>query len=300
MNYNYNTKNQSFLEMSRFLQMSGVKNYNFMLAQENLDLPDPYSIGLSEDEKEAIVKESQNNMWYFFREVLRIPSTTASSGIGCTEQFGLNLCNMNMLYLMDLGANLYVLGSRQYSHKTQSMVAYLIWYHKNIRAFHRDVFDKDSIFLDQRASTMISLLPGYIKNSMGSVLINQTRKDIYWFDNAEFLEDTYIQELNNLINTSNDQFILTSTVNNKENNVILEDIRCNANVFNNIIYDMDYDKVIKHFVNIPQNPKPFILLNFNANMLGVSEIAKHNMLRDLNNDQDAYDSEIMLIRKGEK
>ena len=74
------TKNPSFLNMRYFLQDNNVENDSFMLelydeSLENFDISD-----LSTGDNKArealisrVIKECQKNIWFFFREVVRIP-----------------------------------------------------------------------------------------------------------------------------------------------------------------------------------------------------------------------------------
>lgn len=99
MYYDYYTKNENFLEMSRLLAKQGIKNCNFMLKTIHDELLgiDPYSENLSENQKQIIVEECQLNIWYFLREVVRIPAQG-----GGTTSFFLNKSILAQLYLYSL------------------------------------------------------------------------------------------------------------------------------------------------------------------------------------------------------
>lgn len=73
----YNTKNQSFLKMSVVLQSMGVKNNKFFLAlyQKELWDVDPHDLKrITPEIAQRIAYECKINPWYFFREVIRVPS----------------------------------------------------------------------------------------------------------------------------------------------------------------------------------------------------------------------------------
>lgn len=71
----YNTKNESFLELAALYKEMGVENNNFHLAlmQPELSGLDPYSPDLTDDQKNKIALECEYNVWYFLREVMPIP-----------------------------------------------------------------------------------------------------------------------------------------------------------------------------------------------------------------------------------
>lgn len=75
MNYQVNTKNQSFLDVWEQLTSLGVKNNKFMFKLINPDLIfiDPWDPDLTENQKRLVLEECINNFWYFIREVLRWP-----------------------------------------------------------------------------------------------------------------------------------------------------------------------------------------------------------------------------------
>jgi hypothetical protein len=73
MNYDYNTKNQSFLDLHNYLKERGIKNNNFMLQLNNSDLRyiDPFNPNITREEMAMVILESINNFWYFIREIVR-------------------------------------------------------------------------------------------------------------------------------------------------------------------------------------------------------------------------------------
>ena len=109
-----NTKNPSFLNMRYFLQDNNIENDSFMLelydeSLENFDISD-----LNTEDNKArealitrVIKECQKNIWFFFREVVRIPCE-----VGCAynypdyyTRFVLDPMSMAMIYLYDNNQN---------------------------------------------------------------------------------------------------------------------------------------------------------------------------------------------------
>lgn len=104
----YETKNTSFLRVAAIYKKMGVKNHSFLLALHDPTLKgvDPYNENLSDETKVKIAVECKRNPWYFFREVLRIPSTGTKNGISFIASRGniglifLFLCHITLLLIM--------------------------------------------------------------------------------------------------------------------------------------------------------------------------------------------------------
>lgn len=81
--YDFDTKNQSFLETARELKTVGIKNYFFMLEVKHPELNvqdiDPYDEHISAEDAGRIVLECKDNPWFFFREVARVPVAGAGN-----------------------------------------------------------------------------------------------------------------------------------------------------------------------------------------------------------------------------
>lgn len=74
------TKNKSFINMWRFCQDNNIKDQAFMLYTINEKLLDFDTSNLSNDDypdieewRALVIDECVNNIWYFFREVARVP-----------------------------------------------------------------------------------------------------------------------------------------------------------------------------------------------------------------------------------
>lgn len=112
--YDYATKNKSFLEMHKYLKNIGVKNNKFILAIHNTDLinVDPYDPNLTPIQKIDIIKECMQNIWYYLREVVRVPVAGGGS-----VSFELDVNHMAQTYCFIRNINSWIEKPRQL-HKT--------------------------------------------------------------------------------------------------------------------------------------------------------------------------------------
>ncbi len=76
------SKNKSWVEFAGKLHLMGVKNWHFPLALINSELQgvDPHDPELDKHTRLLILEECEINHWYFFREVLRIKTTSGEPG----------------------------------------------------------------------------------------------------------------------------------------------------------------------------------------------------------------------------
>ena len=72
----YNTKNISFLKMYEILKSFGIQNCDFFLELKDPELlnVDPLGDNLTKEQMIRVHNEIANNIWYFLREVVRIPT----------------------------------------------------------------------------------------------------------------------------------------------------------------------------------------------------------------------------------
>lgn len=128
----FHTKNKTFVEMSKFLRMVGVKNNSFMLSLNNQDLigVDPYDPNLSDEMKKTVVEECKENLWYFLREAARIPTNYPGGGY---FTFELNPATLSVAYSMWMSHSLYINAPRQ-THKDTAALLCDIWQtYRNLR-----------------------------------------------------------------------------------------------------------------------------------------------------------------------
>lgn len=79
--YDFGTKNRSFLQTAQELKTIGIKNWYFMLEVKYPQLGvqdiDPYDPAISKEDIGRVIIECKNNIWYFMREVAKIPAKGA-------------------------------------------------------------------------------------------------------------------------------------------------------------------------------------------------------------------------------
>ena len=68
------TTNKSFLRTAELFRQMGIKNYFFMLQLNNplLKDVDPWDPDLTDEQKFMILQESQENIWFTLRELIKI------------------------------------------------------------------------------------------------------------------------------------------------------------------------------------------------------------------------------------
>lgn len=113
------TQNHSFIKTSIVLKRMGISNYKFMLSIYQPDLMgvDPHDPTLTKDIKMKIAYECKINPWYYFREVVRIP-TPGSDPV----QFQLNRANMCLIWFYYNNIDIYQVIPRQ-TGKTMGTIA---------------------------------------------------------------------------------------------------------------------------------------------------------------------------------
>lgn len=119
MGYDLNTKNKSFIKMRQYLQDNNIENNLFMLETKNKDL-----IGIDIIEKLNtlegeelkkfridITEECKNNIWFYFREVLRLAKplgfTMDDIKYENSIPFTLNPYFMAIIYAYEKGLNFF-------------------------------------------------------------------------------------------------------------------------------------------------------------------------------------------------
>lgn len=121
--YHTGTTNQSFVKTSTLLrERYGVTNNMFMLALFDTELAgvDPHDPNLSLEMQRRVTAECIRNLWYFIREVVRVPVS------GPPIPFELHLGNLFLLWCMSANINTYLVLPRQ-NYKTVSACAFYLW-----------------------------------------------------------------------------------------------------------------------------------------------------------------------------
>ena len=124
MIYDVKTKNLSFLRISKMLREKGIRNNKFMLTlyDEGLQGVDPRSkeVENSPELQLRIYREICRNVWYYLREVVRIPAD------GAEIMYELNIANATMAFLKLLNRNIIEIICRQHG-KTMSNIVFDSW-----------------------------------------------------------------------------------------------------------------------------------------------------------------------------
>ena len=88
--YDTGTSNKSFLQVAMDLKTLGVREWYFMLEIKDPSLinVDPFAVregtdepALTKDQISRITIECVHNIWYYLREVVRIPSAGSPEGV---------------------------------------------------------------------------------------------------------------------------------------------------------------------------------------------------------------------------
>lgn len=161
--YDTGTTNKSFLQVAKDLKSLGVKNYYFMLEIKDYSLVgvDPFSPNLTRDDISRIITECTRNIWYYLREVCRIPSQG-----GIPVPFKANRGNIAQTWCIIHGIDSWLCLPRQQG-KTQSILAVFAW------AYSFGTNDSNFIFINkdgsnakenlQRLKDQIDCLPEYMR-----------------------------------------------------------------------------------------------------------------------------------------
>lgn len=172
-----NTKNRSFVKVARQLEILGIKNCSFHLVLLNpmLQGVDPHSKNLTPEQIMMITTECQLNIFYYLREVVRIPVQG-----GTTQSFIMDRGTLAMLYCFINDISSYLMKPRQ-TGKSVGIDAALSW------AFKFGITNGDFMFVandvkiaKKNLKTMkfiLSNLPSYLSN-MGTESVDNSGKKI--------------------------------------------------------------------------------------------------------------------------
>ena len=169
--YDTQTPNKSFLQVARDLKERGIKNWYFML-----EVRDPYVVGinpyqcdengnctLSKDAISRLMTEISRNMWFYLREVCRIPEAGASGG---GVQYRANRGNIAQAWCFYHGIDSWLCLPRQQG-KTVSCLSMLGWVYSFGTTNSQFIFiNKDGENAKEnlrRIKTQIDILPQYLR-----------------------------------------------------------------------------------------------------------------------------------------
>lgn len=304
--YDYNTKNKSFLKVCETLRNKGIKNYDFMLELKNERLLniDPYDPNLSFYDKVDILRECHDNIWYFLREIVRIPVQGNNNIL-----FPLDLSNCAQAYLTLYRCNSWITKPRMNFSTTSSLVLgnyFNIFLPKDGECIYLcDKSEADVNFLKNKANNMLSILPNYISqtdnfNSKCCKGIKFSTNDqdkidggFIYFEDGEHIDDVKTK-YENLVNRlgSDMCFTTASTISDTTN----------ANeLLNNSIrwFDWFYDLKPDELINIVNCSPTKIIHIFTSYIdLGLGEEYFNKMVRMLLY-TNTIRREVLLKRKDE-
>lgn len=161
--YDTGTSNKSFLQVAKDLKSLGIKNFYFMLEIRDYTLidVDPFSPNLTLDQISRIMNECTTNVWYYLREVARIPNQG-----GPPVPFKANRGNIAQTWCLLHGIDSWLCLPRQQG-KTVSLLAVFGW------AYSFGTNDSNFIFINkdggnakenlQRLKDQIDCLPEYLR-----------------------------------------------------------------------------------------------------------------------------------------
>ena len=207
--YDFKTKNQSFLTMHYYLKSKGYKNNAFMLILFDTDLVgvDPYDPNLSPLYKQKILIEIRRNLWYFIREVSRIPQ----SG-GPPSSFQLDRANMAVLYLLQFNINIYEEIPRQCG-KTQGIAAFYLWLY-NFRTQSSNI-----VFLNKKMETTKENLQR-LKDQREALPSYLRFETVYGLDGKPLKTPNTVEYITNPINKNRIKCLPSATSEGKASNLL--------------------------------------------------------------------------------
>lgn len=301
-----NTTNYYFIAMKKYLRNFNIKNNNFMLELKNEELKniDPWNFRLTIQEREKIIDEAKNNIYYYLREIVRI-RTNDGNLVRCK----LNPATLAQVFLYDNRISNWNSTCRE-SNKTVMLAllsSYEVFKYKDEKINLITRSKNDFLLFMQKINELIAL-PYYfydnniINNNINFINIsdiervNEARISIY--DETEFIKDLYsiFQNIRkNSINCNHIELFASTVADNKtaiKNGVfdIWSDYFC---PWNNVFYDI-IDNDINTNIKSKYKDKIFYI-NYDYNELGFSEEWADKM--ELLLDKNIFKSEILNIRK---
>lgn len=190
--YDFDTKNTSFLEVHEQLKLIGIKNnaFHLLLLNPSLKGVDPYSENLTPQMVMMIVQECQLNIFYFLREVVRIPS----QGAGYVP-FKLDRGTLAALFCFANDINFYLIKPRQ-TGKSVGICAMLAWAFKfgitNGQFMFAGNMEKTPKENLKKMKTYIGALPSYLAK-MGTQAKDSSGRTIRKTNNIK----SYIEPVTN-------------------------------------------------------------------------------------------------------
>jgi hypothetical protein len=187
--YDIGTANTSFLQLAKDLRTLGVKKWYFLLELNDPTLinVNPHAVDsngnttLTRDQIARVITECRRNLWYYLREVCRIPDPGNPKGV----MYKANRGNIAQAFCILHGIDSWLCLPRQQG-KTQSALAAFAW------GYSFGTTTSDFIFVNKqqpdakenlgRIKTQIDLLPEYMR--FESYYDDETGKAVKAVNNA--------------------------------------------------------------------------------------------------------------------
>lgn len=313
--YDYNTTNKSFLDMYLYLKSINIKNNNFMLIINNKELigVDPYDPNLSDNLKSKIIKECKENIYYFLREVMRIPEQGGGS-----SRYELNRANCAQLFCF-LNNRINWLSAPRFLRKTISTECILVWTDLFCEDNNAKLISTDNInskFQVNNTNKLKLYLPNYIKEISNQNILDYSsvptskenaiifgmglkKYNIIHYNEAEyvpFIKDIFESSLTSFLNLKMKNF---ASNNNSIYGMLFESVYSDdadkngsLDIINSCIeWSEDFYDIINNI-----DIEKIIHIEYHYHELGKDENwYEHNCIL-LNNDEKIINREILLKR----
>lgn len=268
--------NKSFLTVKTQLEKHGVKNTEFLTRTKNklVEGLDPFDRNLTQEQKSLIIQECKENIWYFFREVVRIPFHDSKK----YSMFVLNLGTCAFIYCFSHKKNAWLRLPRQ-QFSTGTMICCDIWNELsngvNLNLFNPRI--QTSKLLESKKDEIIDLLPSYIKKMF---LTTPAKNNVFMVDDAELINEC---EFNFIRKISNSYYFSSAIIENADPNLIKK-----VDNLPHFTYDM-YDRRIRN---------KMLLITYSPEELELPEewISSMKTCLLFNEDESIFRREILLER----
>ena len=157
--------NDSFIAVSDKLKEKHIINNDFFLKTLNADVDnlDPFSETLNVDEKKSIITECKENIWYFFRNIVRFQNID-----GEPIEYRLDLSKLASIYCCINNINNHVVTPRQtYTlHSSAAMQVWEILFGENYnKIIINDIYNFGNTFF-LFVCDIIDLLPKFLRDTV--------------------------------------------------------------------------------------------------------------------------------------
>lgn len=303
----YLTKNRSSVQTVVMYDKSDLDDKDFCLTllNENLIGVDPYDKSLSDELKKQIIEECEQNIWYFLREVVRVPLIGKG---GEYSYLPLNIANVSAIWQSINSIDSYLVSPRQ-TYKDVTFTILGLWFNRfrnqNVTIFNGSM---------QEAERIECLLHSIIIPDYLDMFTNRENLIIYPKDTG-ILDELLQCEIQIFLNVNTLHYLqyVSGRIETKykQNKSMLMDGEKTCfrlyvyggvhsyNIIENIDTDMDFEnKVIDSLEDngyiIGRDGRTVSLLHYNWKDIGFGKDWYDYMCKCLNNDPIAIAKELDL------